>query len=191
MKLLFIFLISCPIYSQSAETVLQRLNKTFAPASQLLGNYQQERFVKHLAVTLNSSGKFSMKKNGGIKWEQLSPFASALNISEKEMSFKVEGSASRIIEREADPILYSFGQAFLSLLKGDDTGLQAQFNIQEDIKKNSWHLLLTPKNDLVKKVIKTISIDGDTFVKSVRIEDRTDNYMKIEFRNIHAGTLSQ
>ena len=185
MRSLLTLLLLLPIWSLAGETVLQRLNKTFAPSSQLTGNYQQTRFVKHLGVTLNSSGKFSMKKNGGISWEQTKPFASALNISEKEISFTVEGSPIRVIGPDVDPVLYSFGRAFLTLLKGDESALQAQFDVKEDGPKNKWHLNLTPKSEMIKKAIRGINIYGDSFVKSVRIEDQGDNYMKIDFQNIH------
>ncbi len=184
LTILFSFFLALPCWAGSSVSIVERLNKTFAPNSKLMGSYNQERFVKSLGVTLNSSGKFNMKKNGGITWEQTKPFASTLHISEKEISFAIEGSPPRIVSPETDPALYSFGRAFLTLLKGEDSALKSQFDVSEVNLNRNWTMRLAPKNDLIKKIIRTIRIDGNDFVKNVRIEDQSDNFMKIDFKDI-------
>jgi hypothetical protein len=85
----------------------------------------------------------------------------------------------------------AFGSVFKALLGGELNRLTESFSITGKEQKTAWQLQLTPKDTLLKKVISTIQLTGDTELRQLELQEVNGNLTQISFTQIsHPDHLS-
>ncbi len=175
--LLFLLSINCC----NADDVLIAINKQLTKAPITQGKFQQEKRLKFLTKPLMSDGLFTYQQGKGVIWKTQTPVQTTMLITDSAM-LTGEG-------KQAMPP--AFGDIFKALLGGELQRLQQNFDITGTNQKSSWTLQLTPKDDMLKKVISHINITGDLEVRDWELQETGGNLTRIHFTDIaHPNRLS-
>jgi outer membrane lipoprotein-sorting protein len=154
-----------------------RLAKT--PIAQ--GDFHQQKHLKVLHKPLISTGTFTYHQDKGVIWKTLTPVASLLLVNESKL---LTGQGEQAVPA-------AFGKVFKAMLGGDISALTDGFNITGTDQKTSWQLELIPKDDMLKKIISTMVLSGDTELRNLEIREAGGNITRITFTNItHPAQLS-
>jgi outer membrane lipoprotein-sorting protein len=176
--LLLFFLLLGQSYADDVLTqIAGRLAKT--PISQ--GDFHQQKHLKVLHKPLISTGTFTYDQSKGVIWKTLTPVASLLLVNESKL---LTGQGEQALPA-------AFGQVFKAMLGGDLMTLSDGFSITGSDRKTSWQLELTPKDQMLKLIIATMLLSGDTELRKLEIHEANGNVTDIVFDNItHPAQLT-
>jgi len=178
-RIVFLFLLSVN-YCHADSTVTKiRTLLVLTPITQ--GLFQQEKHLKFLRKPLISTGTFTYDQNKGVIWKTITPIPSILLVNDAHL-LTGEG------EQALPP---AFGRVFKALLGGEINRLSEGFAITGKDQKSSWQLLLTPKDELLKKVISIVVLTGDSDLRRLELYEVNGNLTRIQFSEItHPDRLS-
>ena len=168
--LLLVLTIDCSYANNVLAEVTSRLTKT--PITQ--GRFQQEKQLKFLHKPLLSTGVFTYDLNKGVIWKTATPVPSILLMNE----------ALLLNQQGKQALPPGFGRVFKALLSSDLKYLSEDFKISGQAQKTAWQLQLTPKDELLKKIIKTILLTGDTELRLMELQETSGNLSRIQFSDI-------
>jgi len=158
-------------------SITMRLVKT--PITQ--GDFQQEKRLRILRKPLISTGTFTYHQSQGVIWKTLTPMPSLLLVNDTRL---LTGQGEQAVPA-------AFGKVFKAMLGGDLKQLSEGFDIAAEDQKTSWRLRLTPKDELLKKIIGTMLLAGDTELRLLELQETSGNLTRIQFVNItHPDHLS-
>jgi Outer membrane lipoprotein carrier protein LolA len=164
-----------------ADDVLTHITARLVTPTITQGNFQQEKRLKILRKPLISKGTFTYHQSKGVIWKTLTPIPSVLMINESKL---LTGQGEQAVPA-------AFGNVFKALLGGELNRLAEGFDMIGTEQKTSWQLQLTPKDELLKKIISTILVSGDTELRLLQIQEVTGNQTQISFMQInHPDHLS-
>jgi outer membrane lipoprotein-sorting protein len=165
----------------NADDVLTQITARLTKAEITQGNFQQEKRLKILRKPLLSTGSFTYHQSKGVIWKTLTPIPSLLLVNESHL---LTGQGEQAV-----PL--AFGKVFKAMLGGDLNQLSEGFVINGEDKKPTWQLQLTPKDELLKKLISTIMLSGDNDLRLLEIRETGGNITRIKFAQItHPTQLS-
>lgn len=168
-KILLFFLLS---FQQGyAADVLAEISEHLVKAPITQGEFQQQKHLKILQRPLQSTGLFTYHQNKGVIWKTLTPIPSLLLVNESHL---LTGQG----EQAVPP---AFGKVFKAMLGGDLSQLNEDFVIVGEDKKTEWQLQLVPKDELLKKIIRSILLRGDAELHSLELQEVNGNLTHINF----------
>jgi len=176
--LLFFMLLSGQSHAADVLTqITARLVKT--PITQ--GHFRQEKHLKILRKPLISTGAFTYHQSKGVIWKTLTPVISVLLVNR-----------SRLLTAQGEQAVpAAFGEIFNALLGGDLKRLSEGFVISVADQQPVWRIELTPKDQLLKKIINSMVLSGDNELRSLDIHEAGGNVARIELSQIsHPDQLS-
>jgi hypothetical protein len=138
------------------------------------GDFHQQKHLKILHKPLISTGTFTYDQNKGVIWKTLTPVVSLLLVNESRL---LTGQGEQAVPA-------AFGKVFKAMLGGDLAELTDGFTITGTDQKTSWQLELTPKDEMLKKIISTMALSGDTELRDLEIRETGGNITRISFDNI-------
>jgi Outer membrane lipoprotein carrier protein LolA-like len=180
LKILFLFLL---LFSHShADGTLADITARLVKTPLAQGNFQQEKRLKILRKPLLSTGTFTYHQSKGVIWKTLTPVSSLLLLNDTHL---LTGQGEQAVPA-------AFSSLFKALLGGELDRLKASFDITGKNQKSSWQLQLIPKDALLKKIISTILLEGDTEVRLLELQEANGNLTRISFIDIaHPGQLTR
>jgi len=165
----------------AGEAVLTEITARLARTPIAQGDFHQQKHLKVLHKPLISTGTFTYHQNKGVIWKTLTPVASLLLVNESKL---LTGQGEQAVPA-------AFGKVFKAMLGGDISALTEGFNIIGTDQKSSWQLELIPKDEMLKKIISTMVLSGDTELRNLEIREAGGNITRITFTNItHPAQLS-
>jgi len=173
LKALLLSLMLCG-QSIASEAVLTEIAARLAKTPIAQGDFHQQKHLKVLHKPLISTGTFTYDQNKGVIWKTLTPVVSLLLVNESKL---LTGQGEQAVPA-------AFGKVFKAMLGGDISALTYGFEITGTNQKTSWQLQLTPKDDMLKKVISTMVLSGDTELRELEIREAGGNVTLITFNNI-------
>ena len=179
LKALLLFLLS---FSQShADDVLAQITARLVKSPITQGEFRQEKRLKILVKPLISTGIFTYDQSKGVIWKTLTPIPSLLLLNETRL---LTGQGEQAIPA-------AFGKVFKAMLGGDLKLLAESFLITGAEQNNVWQLQLKPRDELLKKVISSVVLSGDTELRSLELQEFNGNITLISFSQItHPENLS-
>lgn len=164
-----------------ADDLLNKIAAQVSNSTLTLGSFQQEKHLKFLKKPLLSTGTFIYDQDKGVLWKTLTPIVSTLLINETQL-------ASEQGEQAIPP---AFGRIFKVLLGGELSRLSEDFEVTGTGQQSAWQLQLLPKDQLLKKIISTIRLQGDKEIRSWELQEINGNVTQINFSQIsHPQNLS-
>jgi outer membrane lipoprotein-sorting protein len=158
----------------AGEAVLTEIAARLAKAPIAQGDFHQQKHLKVLHKPLISTGTFTYHQNKGVIWKTLTPVASLLLVNEAKL---LTGQGEQAVPA-------AFGKVFKAMLGGDIAALTEGFSVNATDQKSSWQLELTPKDDMLKRIISTMVLSGDTELRALEIREAGGNVTRITFDNI-------
>lgn len=145
--------------NQDSIANLERLAGKFAAQTNLKGEFVQEKFLSVLTKPLRSHGFFSVSA-GAFDWRITHPFSVSYHYANGELYKQTEDSRE-LVEPADDPMLYGFFVFFSSIFDMSQAELQKMFELYfTRTDDDGWVLGLLPKNDLLKRSMQSIVVEG-------------------------------
>jgi outer membrane lipoprotein-sorting protein len=165
----------------AGEAVLTEITARLARTPIAQGDFHQQKHLKVLHKPLISTGTFTYHRDKGVIWKTLTPVASLLLVNESKL---LTGQGEQAVPA-------AFGKVFKAMLGGDISALTEGFNVTGTDQKSSWQMELIPKDEMLKKIISTMVLSGDTELRNLEIREAGGNITRITFTNItHPAQLS-
>ncbi len=144
--------------NQASITSLERLAGKFAAQTNLKGEFVQEKFLSVLTKPLRSRGFFSVSA-GAFDWRITHPFSVSYHYADGELYKQTEDSRE-LVEPADDPMLYGFFVFFSSIFDMSQAELQKMFELYFTHTDDGWVLGLLPRDDLLKRSMQSIVVEG-------------------------------
>ncbi|WMD22889.1 outer membrane lipoprotein carrier protein LolA [Achromobacter seleniivolatilans] len=133
------------------------------------GQFVQQKFLRSLPQPLTSRGDFTLASGQGLLWLLRTPIKQDLRINAKGISRRDETGAWQSLPQQTGSGREN--RLFLSVLAGDTTGLQENFDLALTGEANAWQLLLTPKSVLLRQIFDNIQINGGKLVDRIELRE--------------------
>lgn len=163
-----------------AQTVRVRLQQP----EWLRGDFTQTKQVQGFAKPLVSSGSFVAARGRGVVWRTVKPFAAELRLSQHEIRATQEGRTTLRMDASREPAVRVINTLMFSLLNGDVGQLADVFQLSGSAEGPTWQLSLTPKAGALQQVLKQVSLEGDGFVRRIRLHDALGDESLILLANL-------
>jgi hypothetical protein len=177
--------------SARADAVMNRIQATIAKPEILCGQFEQKKILVGMKKPLLSSGRFCVTQNKGVVWHAIKPFDSTLRITKNEIVQQAKGNTTMRMSAEKEPVLQTINRIIFSLIAGDFSPLETYFIVKPSITKNNWQVQLSAREDALRKVISKVSVSGDQYVKTIRIDEGNGDKTYIVFSGILTGQAAK
>jgi outer membrane lipoprotein carrier protein len=171
--------------SNSAEAIVDRLQKSYDATADFTADFRQENEVKTLNRTLKASGKVSFKRPGKMHWRYDEPKGQFVLADGKHLYF-YQPEQNQVIK---SPLKNAFrGDIPLSFLLGLGN-LKKEFNAAlKSTEENSYVLRLEPKGEAggFSEILLAVS-KSSSDILWVSIRDAAANLTTIRFSGMRKG----
>ncbi len=152
-------------FSAFSEISLDSVCESLSSHAIMKGDFVQEKTISSLNRTLKSFGTFIFSDEG-IVWKTEKPFPSVMAVSlDKVVQTRADGTKT-FMDASQNQIFLSISKSLSAMFSGNKNALLENFNV--DFKntkngtenKNEWTLFLTPKDESVSAILKSIQVSG-------------------------------
>jgi archaellum component FlaG (FlaF/FlaG flagellin family) len=144
------------------------------------GSFTQKRFLAELKTELNSSGKFSISKETGLLWQNLSPFQSATIISGSAICTLTDTSSSL----KTSPALKEFLDVIRAVFNQDYNLISKHFFIFYESGADTYTIGLRAKNPIMAKNVSELVATGSKYMEKVTFSNDKGDLNILEFSDI-------
>ncbi len=162
------------INQSHADDVLTQITARQIKTPITQGDFEQQKHLNVLHKPLISTGSFTYDRSKGVIWKTQAPVASILLVNETRL---LTGQGEQAVPG-------AFGKVFKAMLGGDLTILAEGFELIGTVQKQTWQLELTPRDELLRKVIGKMVLSGDTELRDLEMRETGGNSTHISFKNI-------
>ena len=159
--------------AEAPPAVLAQVRQRLADAPVLRGEFEQRKTLKGFKNPLLSRGDFLVARDRGVVWRTREPFASALIVTrDRLLSRQADGSVGTQVNASSEPGIRAINEMLFALMAADLPTLSQRFRIEGQLQgKDAWHLTLVPRDAALAQWLTRIELDGDRFVRSVRLTE--------------------
>jgi hypothetical protein len=147
------------------------------------GEFEQRKTVKGFKNPLLSRGDFLMARGRGAVWRTREPFASTLVVTkDRLLTRQADGSVVNQLDARNEPALRAINETLFALLASDLQALEQRFRIEGELQGGeSWRLTLQPREAALARWLGRIEMEGDRFVRAVRLFEAQGDASAIRF----------
>jgi hypothetical protein len=164
MRAFFLILLLLTISMTASAAVAPPGQVPIGPDQVLRGRFTQESQMKGSNIPIQSSGHFVLAPAHGLIWNMEKPFPTSTIITPKGSVQDFGGVAVKLSIKNLRHLYEMIGGA----LRGDWSGLEADYIITPTVNTAHWQMLLTPRPDGKSKTpYASITVDGSRFVEKI------------------------
>jgi hypothetical protein len=167
-----------------SDIALTKIRETLLKHKEVHGQFKQVRNLKDLKLNLESEGHFNFKLPLDLSWNQMKPFVMDLIMTPDKIVQKNADGSEQVMTKAQQPVVFVFSSSFMGIFAGDTKAIQKNFNYEGTFKASGWTMTLEPKDDLLKKVIANVKIQGNEFVEKVNVNEKSGNSTAIVFSKV-------
>lgn len=172
-----------------AADVATQVRQRLSDAELIRGEFEQAKSLKGFKKPLLSRGQFLVLRGKGVQWLTREPFASSLVVTQERLvARQADGRISTQLNTRDEPGLRIVNSVMFALLRGDVAALSARFTVDgELLGKDGWRLRLVPREAALQQVFSQVEIEGDQFVRSIRMLEAQGDSTLIRFTAVVVG----
>lgn len=180
----------------SPSPIKPAMARRLASVPLLYGHFVQAKAIKGLNKPLTSRGDFLVAKDRGVIWRTQQPFNAAVAVTPKGIwSIKGGGAGLDPKEEAAGPKRSPVHQGNLGatmgmiqkVMAGDAADLGKAFKVAEAGTDSAWTLRLEPKDAVMARFIKSVSLKGSAHVDVVEYLEANGDSTHIAFSEVAEG----
>jgi hypothetical protein len=159
--------------SAHAKDLVEDVRARLVDAPVVRGRFEQRKSVAGFKKPLVSKGDFLLARGQGVLWNTRTPFASTLTLTRKSLSAEQgPGGAAYHLDSSKEPALEAMNELLFALLAVDVSTLRQRFKVEGTlVGPTGWRLELTPTDAGLARIFKSIHLEGDEYVRQVRLEE--------------------
>lgn len=173
-----------------SDAALAHIQQMVTRAPIMCGDFAQQKTLKGLSRPVKSTGRFCAASEGGVLWNTLTPFPSSLRLTRQGI---VQSQGDRVTSRlstREEPTVGIISDLLFSVLAGDFARLQHGFRTEASTQGTSWSATLVPKDEGMRRVIGSIELQGDAFVRGLVMHEASGDRTTITFTNLETGAAA-
>lgn len=181
-SLLFVLLAAFSVAAQAVT--LDDLQQRFSQVPVLRAEFAQQRTISGMAQPLNSGGNLLIAQKQGLWWQQEKPFPLTLLLTETRMVQIMAGQQPQVVTASNNPQMFQFNSLLSALFHADRHVLEENFTLDfMDKGQGAWTLVLVPKTSPLNRLFRRITLNGETFLNKIDIDDMQGDATHIRFFN--------
>ena len=176
-----------------AADFVKLVHERLKVAPVLRGDFEQTKTLKGFRNPLVSKGEFLVARGQGVWWHTLQPFESTLVVTPTKLFTRnADGSASSLVDAQAEPGLQQVNALIFSLLAADVDVLADKFTVvAHSVGAAGWTLTLTPRDANIARFLVRATLAGERDVQTVRIDEARGDVTQIRFsRQLPSAALA-
>ena len=184
---------SASAFSAPAADFMKLVHERLKVAPVLKGQFEQTKTLKGFRNPLVSKGEFLVARGQGVWWHTLQPFESTLVVTPTKLFTRnADGSASSLVDAQAEPGLQQVNALIFSLLAADVDVLADKFTVvAHSVGAAGWTLTLTPRDANIARFLVRATLAGERDVQTVRIDEARGDVTQIRFsRQLPSAALA-
>lgn len=164
-----------------AVAVQARQRMTDTPV--VRGEFEQRKTIKAFRNPLVSRGSFLVSRERGVIWQTREPFASSLVVTrDRLLSRQADGTVVGRVSARDEPGLRAINEMLFALMAADLQALAQRFRIEgELLGTERWRMVLLPRDAALGQWVSRIELEGDRFVRGVRLHEALGDVSAIRF----------
>lgn len=170
-----------------AAAPVAKIQSMIAKPKVLCGRFDQQKQLVGLKKPIASNGRFCTVADKGVLWRSVQPFPNTLRLTRDEIVQFREDRVTMRLDAKQEPAVRIINGVLFAVLAGDLDQLEALFEIDGSIHNNSWSVVMKAQEPAVAKVISSIALQGDAYVKSVILNEANGDRTRIVFSAIETG----
>ena len=158
---------------------IKRLLADFARSTGIEAHFVEEKHMALLAAPLKAEGTIYFTPPGSLARHTTAPARSRLLITPSQVIF-ADDRGTETIALGARPVVRSFVESFVTILRGDYDSLDQRYAMTLHIPKEAgqWRLVLRPRTGPMARVFDRLEVHGverhvEAFIAHERDGDRT------------------
>jgi len=169
------------VVSAAEPALLAKVRERLVDAPVLKGRFEQRKAVKGFRNPLVSQGDFVVARAKGVVWATREPFASTLVVTrDRLLTRQSDGSVGDQVDASREPGIRAVNEMLFALMAADLQALSARFDIDGALAgKDGWRLALKPRDAALARWVTRIELDGDRFVRRVRLAEASGDTAEI------------
>ncbi|MDR2711197.1 MAG: outer membrane lipoprotein carrier protein LolA [Burkholderiales bacterium] len=165
--------------------LLRAVQSQLADDTVVRGDFTQTRQLAGIKKPLTAKGTFVVEKTRGVLWRTQTPFPQTLRVKQGEILQKDGDRVLMVLRADQEPAVNAISRVLFSLFAGDLATLADFFDYTGKIDKGkAWQLSFTPRNDGLRAVIASLSLEGDKVVRQVTLTSAAGDITRITFSNV-------
>lgn len=162
-----------------ADAVRQRL----VDAPVVRGLFEQRKTIKGFRNPLVSRGDFVVSRSQGVLWRTSEPFLSSLVVTrDRLLARQADGSVATQLSSRDEPGLRAINELLFALMATDLQLLAHRFHFEGELQSDrGWRLVLLPRDASLARWVIRIELEGDRFVRTVRLAEATGDTSVLQF----------
>jgi Outer membrane lipoprotein carrier protein LolA-like len=182
-----VMLVSLGAFAAAPVTKIQSM---IARPKVLCGRFDQQKQLVGLKKPIVANGRFCVVADRGVLWRTLQPFPNTLRLTREEIVQFREDRVAMRLDAKQEPAVRMINGVLFAVLAGDLSQLQALFEIDGNIQGNSWSVAVKARDPSIAKVISSIALQGDAYVKGVVLMEANGDRTAITFSSIETGDVA-
>jgi outer membrane lipoprotein-sorting protein len=171
--------------SLTCAVTLDEVESDLSSFDTLRSSYRQTRHVSGLSAPLEASGSLLMSRDNGLAWMQEKPFQVSYVFTDDNFIENSPGGSRKVTKKADKPQLFQVANLFSTIFSGDKKLLKEYFELQFLTQDNAlWKIILIPKNSRLKKLFKSVQLQGSQLVEIVTVYEASGNKTVINFYNM-------
>lgn len=154
--------------SQSSSGLAQ-----FKPLPVAMGSFVQHKYFTVLKNPISATGEFFFDHELGFIWQTNKPIYSALHLKQDGLY-----SVDHLKKVKRIKNASSIAKVLMNAISGDLTALQSEFSLSQNIDEQC--VQLSPKDDVIAKVIRLIKLCGAETVEHLVLFETSGNRTEID-----------
>lgn len=146
--------------SANAET-FDSVCKNLSGRPNMIGNFSQVKTISAVGRSMKSSGTFIFSLDG-IMWKTEKPFPSTMVVGMTSVKQTLANGKETVIDASSNQIFTSISTTLNAMFSGNSEVLQNNFDVDFSFSGSDWKAVLLPKDNMVKKILQSLSISGKT-----------------------------
>lgn len=189
MKRWLLCLALCAWLPAAAAELTQAVQARLIQAPVLRGEFEQSKQLAGFKNALISRGDFLLSRTHGMLWDTRVPFASRLVLTPQRLvSRSADGAVLAQLDGSREPAVGAVNEVVLALLAGDLPVLAARFEVEGTLLgSDGWRLNLRPREAGLAQLFSHIELEGDSFVRRVRLDEAAGDVTEIRFSGLSAA----
>jgi hypothetical protein len=169
--------------AEPAQIIAAQVTKRLATEPVLRGEFEQRKSIKGFRNPLVSRGDFLVVRGRGVVWRTREPFASSLVVTrDRLLSRQADGTPASQLNAKDEPGLRAINEMLFALMAADLAVLSQRFRIEGELRgSEAWQLSLVPRDAALARFVSRIELEGDRFVRQVRLAEAQGDASTIRF----------
>jgi hypothetical protein len=152
----------------------------------LAGAFTQTKNVRGFKRPLVSRGTFRLRRAEGLTWVTEAPFQSKLEVRPGAITTTQREREVLRLEARTQPELQGFTELLFSVIGGDVARLTERFTVDGRVSATGWSLVLSPRSDSLKAFLARLELEGERYVRAVRIVETSGDETSITLTDVRA-----